>query len=192
MHTQEPPTVEVLDADEEPNDQLPAIREPANLFLTSSPETFIARASEAATALAQVIHERKLFTTIRGREHVHVEGWTLLGSLLGVFPITEWTRPLDDGWEARVVGPHPCRRARRSGRVDVLDEGGEVAQRRRVRGPLDGRHQGDVEGAQAAARFHHGAGRVRPDPGGGDPRHAPPRPDRRDAREDPARAAPRP
>jgi hypothetical protein len=32
-----------------------------------------------------------------------VEGWTLLGTMLGVFPVCEWTRKLDDGWEARVV-----------------------------------------------------------------------------------------
>jgi hypothetical protein len=93
------PDAEVIDATE----LLPIEPAPANLFLTNDPATFLARASEAASALARVIHDRKLFTRIRGKEHVHVEGWTLLGSLLGVFPITEWTRRIDDGWEARVV-----------------------------------------------------------------------------------------
>jgi hypothetical protein len=39
---------------------------------------------------------------------VNVEGWTLLGSMLGVFPVVTWTRPVLNeeerpiGWEARV------------------------------------------------------------------------------------------
>jgi hypothetical protein len=40
-------------------------------------------------------------------KHVKVEGWTLLGSMLGVFPVCTWTRRIGDdgaadGWEARV------------------------------------------------------------------------------------------
>jgi hypothetical protein len=49
-----------------------------------------------------VIREKKLIVRIRQNEHVLVEGWTLLGSMLGVFPVLVWTRKLDDGWEARV------------------------------------------------------------------------------------------
>jgi hypothetical protein len=49
-----------------------------------------------------VIREKKLIARIRQNEHVLVEGWTLLGSMLGVFPVLVWTRKLDDGWEARV------------------------------------------------------------------------------------------
>ena len=55
-----------------------------------------------ANALASVVKANKLTVTIQGREHVLVEGWTLLGSMLGVFPVTVWSRQLDDGWEARV------------------------------------------------------------------------------------------
>jgi hypothetical protein len=39
---------------------------------------------------------------IQGKQHVLVEGWTLLGSMLGVFPVTVWTQPVENGWEARV------------------------------------------------------------------------------------------
>ena len=62
----------------------------------------IARAVKVADALERVIREKKLIAKIRQNEHVLVEGWTLLGSMLGVFPVLVWTRPLDDGWEARV------------------------------------------------------------------------------------------
>lgn len=77
--------------------------QPANLFLTSDPKMFLTRAGEVADALAAMIRQQKLSIRIRGRDYVLVEGWTALGSLLGVFPVTEWTRPLEDGWEARVT-----------------------------------------------------------------------------------------
>ena len=76
---------------------------PLNLFGVSEPEQVIEKASSVATALAQVIRKQKLASNISGREHVRVEGWTLLGSMLGVFAVCEWTRKTEDGWEARVV-----------------------------------------------------------------------------------------
>jgi len=77
---------------------------PMNLFGAGNPEDVVARASETATALTAVIQERKLFKDISGKSHVLVDGWTLLGSMLGVFPVVIWTRRLEnpDGWEARV------------------------------------------------------------------------------------------
>jgi hypothetical protein len=56
-----------------------------------------------ATELGKLITSRRLYKDIQGRKHVLVEGWTLLGSMLGVFPDTEWTRQIEGGWEARVV-----------------------------------------------------------------------------------------
>jgi hypothetical protein len=82
-----------------------AIREaaPVSLFGDASPVEVVARATEIADALAAVIENKNLYNQIGQRKHVNVEGWTLLGSMLGVFPIVEWTRQTDDGWEARVV-----------------------------------------------------------------------------------------
>lgn len=73
-----------------------------NLFRTEDPVEIIRRASETADALAAVLRDRKLTTNIGGKDHVRVEGWTLLGTMLGVFPVVEWTRQVPDGWEARV------------------------------------------------------------------------------------------
>jgi hypothetical protein len=72
------------------------------LFGTDDPDAFIQHATKSAEALAKVVADRKLTTTISRRQHVRVEGWTLLGSMLGVFPVCVWTRKLEDGWEARV------------------------------------------------------------------------------------------
>ena len=59
------------------------------LFGTDDPDAVVAEAARHATVLAQVIDERKLFTAIQGKRHVHVDGWTLLGSMMGVFPVEE-------------------------------------------------------------------------------------------------------
>lgn len=74
------------------------------LFRTDEPVAIVERATAVANALAPVIRNQHLYADIQGREHVTVEGWTLLGSMLGVFPVPVWTRPLPDGrgWEARV------------------------------------------------------------------------------------------
>lgn len=83
-------------------------RPTADLFAVGDPVEVITKATAVAEALAGVIEKQGLYTTIRSRKgpdrkHVRVEGWTLLGSMLGVFPKTEWTRKVEGGWEARVV-----------------------------------------------------------------------------------------
>src|SRR5437868_8404252 len=82
---------------------------PLALFGTTDPVQVIATAAKVATALAEVVNERKLYAIVNGKKFPTVEAWTLLGSMLGVFPITEWSRPLvtEDGsvrgYEARVI-----------------------------------------------------------------------------------------
>ena len=78
---------------------------PITLFGTDNPVAVVERASTIATALADVIRTRSLFKRIGQSDHVFVEGWTLLGSMLGVFAEVEWSRPLEDkdGWESRAV-----------------------------------------------------------------------------------------
>ena len=73
-----------------------------NLFGAAEPADVIERAEKVATALKRVVDSKGLTQRIGGGEHVKVEGWTLLGSMLGVFPVCVWTRKLEDGWEARV------------------------------------------------------------------------------------------
>jgi hypothetical protein len=66
-------------------------------------------AAEIANALAGVIEQKKLYTSISGRRHVLAEGWQVLANLMQVGLETEWTRPVYDrdeklfGWEARVI-----------------------------------------------------------------------------------------
>lgn len=71
------------------------------LFGTSDPVEVIEGATRIATPLAGIVRKQGLAVNIQGREHVKVEGWTLLGSMLGVFPVIVWTRKMENGWEAR-------------------------------------------------------------------------------------------
>jgi hypothetical protein len=65
-----------------------ATRPAGNLFGTiDDPEGTVEKATRHATALARVVQEQGLFTSISGKKHVRVEGWTLLGSMVGVFPV---------------------------------------------------------------------------------------------------------
>jgi len=75
---------------------------PILLFGSDDPQAIIASATARADVLADVIKQRQLYVMIGNREYVKVEGWTLLGALLGVFPIPVWTHPMENGWEARV------------------------------------------------------------------------------------------
>jgi hypothetical protein len=75
----------------------------ANLFGTNNPTEVIRRATEIADALAEVIRDKHLFATIKGKNHVTIEGWQTLGAMLGVTSICEWTRPVEKGWEARAI-----------------------------------------------------------------------------------------
>lgn len=83
-------------------DLVPAEHSAVTLFRTEKPDEVVARAAETANAVSAVIAKKKLFATIGGHKHVLVDGWTLTGAILGVFPVCVWTRKLDNGWEARV------------------------------------------------------------------------------------------
>jgi len=76
-----------------------------NLFQAATPVDVLPAAIEVATALKKVVTKQGLVSNIQGKAYPHVEAWTMLGGLVGVFASTEWTRRTDDGqgWEARVV-----------------------------------------------------------------------------------------
>lgn len=97
----EPIAGEVVDEIE----RLPAIRQTqeVSLFQTSDPVEIVEKATRVADVLSDVLRKKKLVKKIGKGEHVLVEGWTLLGSMLGVFPVCVWTKPVGTrGWEARV------------------------------------------------------------------------------------------
>lgn len=88
--------------------EIVALAPTENLLAAPTGRVLIERATERADALAEVIDKKQLFKNISGKRHVLVEGWTLLGSMMGVFPVTEWVHEVTDedgkkiGFEARV------------------------------------------------------------------------------------------
>lgn len=50
-----------------------------------------------ATNLKELIVENRLYTDIRGKNYVNVEGWQIAGAFTGVFPVVERTTNLSDG-----------------------------------------------------------------------------------------------
>lgn len=74
----------------------------APLWGTSDSAVILAKATATANSLKDVVRSRGLISNIKGKEYPRCEAWTLLGTLLGVFPVLCWTRQVDKGWEARV------------------------------------------------------------------------------------------
>jgi len=63
----------------------------------NTPKALVEGATEIANTLAQIIRSRQLASNIQGREYVRVEGWTVLGALLGVIAREESVIEREDG-----------------------------------------------------------------------------------------------
>lgn len=95
-----------------PNDSIdaefkaPAVREepqaPIALF-SGEAKDVVAQAVKVADALKDVIVQKGLVKKIQGREFVEVAGWQTVATMCGVTAFCEWSRPVENGWEARVT-----------------------------------------------------------------------------------------
>ena len=75
---------------------------PANLFHTDDPVEVVEKATRVADALKDVIVQRGLFTPVQGKSHVNVDGWQVLGAMLGVTAVCVATEAIDGGYKATV------------------------------------------------------------------------------------------
>lgn len=73
-------------------------------FATASPALTLARGKAVADAAAPVIHELNLVKRIGQSAHVYFDGWTMVGAMVGVFPVTvrTWEIGQDEGYGANV------------------------------------------------------------------------------------------
>lgn len=84
---------------------VPAGPEPSHnlsLFGTTDPVEVVEAATRVADALAAVIRAKGLYSVIQNKAHVRVEGWQLLGSMLGVTAICTVTEEVEGGYLATV------------------------------------------------------------------------------------------
>jgi hypothetical protein len=79
-------------------------RQAMTLFGDATPHAIVARATAIADVIAPLIRERNLIKRIGASEHVYLEGWTLAGTMLGVFATTvrTWEIGDDAGYGATV------------------------------------------------------------------------------------------
>lgn len=124
---------------------------PASLFRTDDPVEVIEKATKVADALKAIIVRQKLFTRINNRDHVQVEGWTTLGSMLGVVPVVVWSRRIDPPTKYDVevvhyewVNADGRRTKREKGRSNYTVEGYDWEARVEAR-TMDGRTVGGAE-----------------------------------------------
>lgn len=83
-----------------PDRPLPEARK---TIFNQSPKETIEYATEIANTLKEVILKQGLSLLIQGKQHVRVEGWLTLGTLLGITPVEEWVHELPDfSYEAKV------------------------------------------------------------------------------------------
>jgi hypothetical protein len=99
---------EIILPDDQPRE---LVAESANLWGSSNPAVVVERATAVSRALMDVVRSQKLSVQIwangKSNEYLLIEAWTMLGSMVGLFPRVVWTKPLEvdgkrAGWEARV------------------------------------------------------------------------------------------
>jgi hypothetical protein len=73
------------------------------LFGTDDPDAILEKASRVAATLVKLVDKQGLVVDIKGKKFPKVEAWQTLAAMLSVNAVCEWTRPVESGWEARVV-----------------------------------------------------------------------------------------
>lgn len=88
---QEEPGQEVV-----PVERLPDV----TLFGTSDPGEVVEKVTKVATVLKDILRQQRLTQRIGSNDHVRVEGWQTLGSMIGVFPVKEQVEEIP--WPATI------------------------------------------------------------------------------------------
>ncbi len=75
-------------------------------MIEMEPEEVVRVATKIANVLKDIVITQGLYTMVKGKAHVHAEGWATLGAMIGVLPrerpeLTHYDAGLE-GWEAYV------------------------------------------------------------------------------------------
>jgi hypothetical protein len=96
-------SVEIIEAD--PSQEITQL-ESGTLFGSSDPRVVLERATAMSKVLMDVVKSQHLSVRIGPKNHLLFEAWQFCGTMLGIFAVGVWTRPMkEDGvtvaWEAR-------------------------------------------------------------------------------------------
>ena len=139
------------------------------LFQTNDPVEVLDHARRMADALKTVLDEGGMTMRFGKSEHVLIDGWQTLGSMLGVSPHIVWSRPLDhgDGWEARAEARTVDGRTVGSAEAMVTRDERNWRTADEYALQVDGPDPRHVEGAEGPAGVRDHAGRGQCHPGRG-------------------------
>lgn len=71
--------------------------------LVERPQELIRNSQEIASEFQKIVEGQKLYTDIAGKKHVHVDGWSMLGVLFGIFPTVDSVERVNTGVRFEVV-----------------------------------------------------------------------------------------
>lgn len=95
-------TTEIIDV--ESRELTPAPVGQVSIYRSQDPKEQLQEAMDRASVLVEVVRKQGLAKKLGGdKEHVQVEAWQFLGSQFGLIADIEWTKELEDGWEARAA-----------------------------------------------------------------------------------------
>lgn len=85
--------------------ETPEIVGQRSIYISTDPMEQLNEARARAKVLVEVVNEQGLSKRFGNnpKPHVFVEGWQFLASQFGLIPEIEWTKELEDGWEARAA-----------------------------------------------------------------------------------------
>lgn len=69
--------------------------------LGATPETVLQRTAEVAKQYKEFLRQQGLVKRIGQSDHISVDGWQMLGMMLGCTAVVTQTRQTDNGWEAK-------------------------------------------------------------------------------------------
>lgn len=73
----------------------------ATLFGTNDPESITKKAVAIAEQVGGVIEAKGLAQRISNRSYIRAEGWQMLGGLMGLTAVTDWTKPIPPNWDGK-------------------------------------------------------------------------------------------
>lgn len=81
--------------------------------LVERPQDLVRHSKAIADEFKKIVEEQKMFTDIAGKKHVHVDGWSMLGVLFGIFPTVEGVERINKGISFDVVKVSELKKGKR-------------------------------------------------------------------------------